>query len=80
MAETRDEQTELLIDIQKIIGAENPYDAVTLARYVEHRETKLRRQIADELADMRSSSSGLNRTSALGQSLRIYIEKLRGKQ
>jgi hypothetical protein len=49
MNDKRDAETNLLLDIQKIIGADKPYEGVHLARYVESREAELRRQIADEL-------------------------------
>jgi len=35
-------ETALIIDIQRIIGADNPYHAVELSRYIEHRESQLR--------------------------------------
>jgi len=36
----RDAATDLMIDIQKIIGADNPYFAVELCRYIEYREAE----------------------------------------
>lgn len=76
MPETHDEQTDLLIDIQKIIGADKPYEAVTLAEYIEHREAELRRQIADELAEMIRVAGNDVHSSTLN----AYIEKLRGNK
>ena len=77
MNDKRDAETDLLIDIQKIIGADNPYDAVTLARYVESRETELRRQIADELGELRSNVVDVE---FLQGRLDIFEEQIRGKQ
>lgn len=56
MNDKRDAETDLLIDIQKIIGADKPYDAVTLARYVESREADLQEQITQLKADLATAN------------------------
>lgn len=46
-AEKQKAETLLLIDIQRIIGADLPYEAVQLARYIEHREAQTREALAE---------------------------------
>jgi hypothetical protein len=77
MKTERDAETDLLLDIQKIIGADNPYDAVTLVRYVESREAELRTQIADELAELRSNVVDVE---FLQGRLDIFEEQIRGNK
>lgn len=73
----QDAETDLLLDIQKIIGADSPHTAVTLARYVESREAEIRTQIADELAELRSNVVDVE---FLQGRLDIFEEQIRGKQ
>ena len=76
--EKRDAETDLLLDIQKIIGADKPYEAVEIARYVEFREAEIRRQIGDELLSI--ANEARNDAQEWSVNIRDYIEKLRGKQ
>ena len=78
MNDKRDAETDLLIDIQKIIGANEPYEAVTLARYIESREAEIRRQIADELTNTHQGNCYVDRDGSCDWC--DYIENLRGNK
>lgn len=78
MNDKRDAETDLLLDIQKIIGAELSYEGVTLARYIESREAEIRRQIADDLETM--DSARYFSTEGLRNAHDAYIKKLRGNK
>ena len=79
MNDKRDAETDLLLDIQKIIGAELSYEGVTLARYIESREAEIRRQIADDLDSVNTLLCSPAPSVGYRKLVKIIAE-LRGKQ